>query len=46
MVVKHKGKGVDKNGVLQVDIEVIGEVPILQPASTIVVNSLTGQCSV
>ncbi|XP_054272557.1 hemicentin-1-like [Macrosteles quadrilineatus] len=38
LMVKHIGKGVDKKGALKVDIEVVGEVPLLQPTSSVMVD--------
>ncbi|KAK3914743.1 Hemicentin-1 [Frankliniella fusca] len=35
---KHIGHGVDESGQLKVDIEVIGEVPYVQPVATIVIQ--------
>ncbi|XP_052121431.1 hemicentin-1 isoform X3 [Frankliniella occidentalis] len=36
--IKHIGHGVDESGQLKVDIEVIGEVPYVQPQATIVIQ--------
>lgn len=42
MKMRHVGQGVDSTGQLKVDIEVIGEVPFVQPVATIVVQPFTG----
>lgn len=39
---KHIGRGVDPTGQLKVEIEVIGEVPYIQPRATIVVQPFSG----
>uniref|UniRef100_A0A1B6F6I7 EGF-like domain-containing protein n=3 Tax=Cuerna arida TaxID=1464854 RepID=A0A1B6F6I7_9HEMI len=41
LVVKHKGKGVDKTGALKVDIEVVGKVPLIQPTASVVISPYT-----
>ncbi|KAG8249761.1 hypothetical protein J6590_012064 [Homalodisca vitripennis] len=41
LVVRHKGKGVDKEGALKVDIEVVGKVPMIQPTASVVISPYT-----
>lgn len=38
----HAGKGIDKDGNLKVEIEVEGNVPLVEPRATIVVKPYTG----
>lgn len=39
---RHVGQGLDSDGQLKVDIEVIGEVPFIQPRATIIVEPFSG----
>ncbi|KAK6636854.1 hypothetical protein RUM43_010518 [Polyplax serrata] len=38
--VKHKGEGVDENGSFLVEIEVVGEVPLVEPHATVLVEPI------
>lgn len=46
MEMKHIGQGVDPAGQLKIDIEVIGEVPYVQPRATILVEPFSGVCCI
>jgi hypothetical protein len=42
--VTHVGRGIDEVGTLQVDIEVNGEVPLMQPEAAVYVEPFEGTC--
>lgn len=40
LIIKHKGEGVDNDGSFQVEIEVAGEVPLIEPHASVIIKSL------
>jgi hypothetical protein len=42
LVVTHVGRGIDEVGTLQVDIEVNGEVPLMQPEASVYIEPFEG----
>ena len=46
LVVTHVGHGIDEVGTLQVEIEVNGEVPLMQPEAAVYVDPFEGTCIV
>jgi len=44
LVVTHVGHGIDEVGTLQVEIEVNGEVPLMQPEAAVYVDPFEGTC--
>jgi hypothetical protein len=45
LVVTHVGRGIDEVGTLQVDIEVNGEVPLVQPEASVYIEPFEGMCA-
>jgi hypothetical protein len=46
LVVTHVGRGIDEVGTLQVDIEVNGEVPVVQPEASVYIEPFEGMYAV
>lgn len=40
MIIKHKGEGLTEDGSFQVEIEVAGEVPLIEPHASVIIKSL------
>jgi hypothetical protein len=46
LVVTHVGRGIDEVGTLQVDIEVNGEVPLVQPEASVYIEPFEGMYAI